>query len=98
MVPGLAEAARLARQASIVAGTPRHAALTAINEAGATDALLGVETGGIAPAFSALSSTDGLSRTARAWLAARGVSAEEALADLLAGRVGQRQRVAAAHA
>jgi hypothetical protein len=86
VVPGLAEAARLARQASVVAGTPRHAALTAINEAGAADALLGVETGGIAPAFSALLATDGLSRTARAWLAARGFSAEEALADLLAGR------------
>jgi hypothetical protein len=86
VVPGLAEAARLARQAAAVAGAPRHAALVAIGEAGATEALLGVETGGIAPAFSALSATGGLSRTARAWLAARGLSAEEALADLLAGR------------
>jgi ribonucleoside-diphosphate reductase alpha chain len=85
-VPGLAEAARLARQAAVVAGPPRHAALTEIGEAGATEALLGVETGGIAPAFSALSASGGLSRTARACLAARGLSAEEALADLLAGR------------
>ena len=85
-VPGLAEAARLARQAAVVAGPPRHAALTEIGDAGAAEALLGVETGGIAPAFSALSATGGLSRTARACLAACGLSAEEALADLLAGR------------
>ncbi len=85
-VPGLAEAARLARQAAAIAGPLRHAALTAIAEAGATEALLGVETGGIAPAFSALSASGGLSRTARACLAACGLSAEEALADLLAGR------------
>ncbi len=84
-VPGLADAARRARQAAAVAGPPRHAALTEIGEAGATEALLGVETGGIAPAFSALSATGGLSRTARACLAACGLSAEEALADLLAG-------------
>jgi ribonucleoside-diphosphate reductase alpha chain len=85
-VPGLAEAARLARQAAVVASPPRHAALTEIGEAGAAEALLGVETGGIAPAFSALSASGGLSRTARACLAACGLSAEEALADLLAGR------------
>jgi hypothetical protein len=84
-VPGLAEAARLARQAAAVAGPPRHAALVAISEPGAPEALLGVETGGIAPAFSPLSATGGLSRTARACLAACGLSAEEALADLLAG-------------
>jgi hypothetical protein len=98
LVPGLAEAARLARQAAAVAGTPRHAGLAAIGEAGATEALLGVETGGIAPAFSALSAIGGLSRTARAWLASRGLSAEEALADLLAGRDPLPLADAAAHA
>jgi hypothetical protein len=98
VVPGLAEAARLARQASVVAGEPRHAALVAISEAGATEALLGVETGGIAPAFSALSATGSLSRTARAWLAVRGLSAEEALADLLAGQNPLPLADAAAHA
>jgi hypothetical protein len=77
---------------------PRHAALAAIGEAGATEALLGVETGGIAPAFSALSAAGGLSRTARAWLAARGLSAEEALADLLSGRDPLPLTDAAAHA
>jgi hypothetical protein len=98
VVPGLAEAARLARQAAAVAGAPRHAALAAIGEAGATEALLGVETGGIAPAFSALSASGGLSRAARAWLAAQGLSAEEALADLLAGRDPLPLADAAAHA
>jgi hypothetical protein len=98
VVPGLADAARLARRAAAVAGPPRHAALAAIGEAGATEALLGVETGGIAPAFSALSATGGLSRTARAWLAACGLSPEEALADLLAGRDPLPRADAAAHA
>ena len=97
-VPGLAEAARLACQASAIAGAPRHVALTCIADANATDALLGVETGGIAPAFSALSATGGLSRTARAWLAVSGISAEEALADLLAGRDPLPLAGAAAHA
>ena len=98
VVPELAEAARLARQASAVAGKSRHTALTAIAEAGTPEALLGVETGGIAPAFSALSATGALSRTARAWLAVRGMSAEEALADLLAGRDPLPLADAAAHA
>ena len=81
----LAEAARAARQAPPACDGLRHTALTAIAEPGAADALLGVETGGIAPAFSPLRATGGLSRTARAWLAARGITAEAALADLLAG-------------
>ena len=94
-VPGLAEAARLARP---VGGGLRHAALTAIGEPGAVEAVLGVETGGIAPAFSALAPQGGLSRAARAWLAARGTSAEEALADLLSGREPLPLADAAAHA
>ena len=98
VVPGLAEAARLARQVATVAGQPRHAALVAIAEAGASDALLGVETGGIAPAFSALSPANHLSRTARAWLAARGMTDEEALAELLAGQDPLPLADAAAHA
>jgi ribonucleoside-diphosphate reductase alpha chain len=82
-VPGLAEAAR---QAIMPTGDPHHVALTAISAPGPVEALLGVETGGIAPAFSPLSANGGLSRATRAWLAARGMSAEEALADLLVGR------------
>jgi hypothetical protein len=84
-LPGLADAARVARQAAAAVGGLRHASLTAIAEPGWADALLGVETGGIAPPFSPLAATGGLSRTARAWLAAKGVSAEAALAELLAG-------------
>jgi hypothetical protein len=95
VVPGLAEAARLA---SVVVGPARHAALTAIGAPGPVEALLGVETGGIAPAFSPLAESGGLSRTARAWLASRGVSAEEALADMLAGRDPLPMADAAAHA
>src|SRR5438270_334813 len=75
-----------ARQAAAAVDGLRHSALTAIAEPGAADALLGVETGGIAPAFSPLADTGGLTRSARAWLAARGISPETALADLLAGR------------
>ena len=66
-------------------GTLRHAATTAIVAPDAAEALLGVETGGIAPAFSPLGDTGALTRTARATLAARGLSAERALAGLLSG-------------
>jgi ribonucleoside-diphosphate reductase alpha chain len=84
-VVGLADAARAARQAAVGVNGLRHTALTVIVEPGAADALLGVETGGIAPPFSPLGADGGLSRTARAWLAASGKSAETALAELLAG-------------
>ena len=85
LLPGLAEAARAARLAAAGFDGLRHSVLTAIMQPSAADALLGVETGGIAPVFSPLGETGGLNRTARAWLAARGVTAESALAQLLAG-------------
>jgi len=81
-VPCLAEAAR---QAAAAASGCRRPGLTTIGPAGLAEALLGVETGGIAPAFSPLSEGGGLTRTARAWLAATGLSAESAVATLLAG-------------
>ncbi len=84
-VPGLAEAARAARQAAGTGNGLRHVALTAVAEPGPADALLGVETGGIAPPFSPLAATGALSRTTRAWLAAKGITAESALAGLLGG-------------
>jgi hypothetical protein len=84
-VVGLADAARIARQAAAAVNGLRHTVLTAIVEPGAADALLGVETGGIAPPFSPLGPSGGLSRTARAWLLAKGKSAEGALAEMLAG-------------
>jgi hypothetical protein len=85
VIPGLAEAARAAYDAARGAGPLLHTATTAIMAPGPADALLGVETGGIAPAFSPLASNGGLTRAARAWLAVSGLSAEEALASVLAG-------------
>ncbi len=81
VVPGLAEAAQL----SGTEGTPRHLVTTAIRMASAAEALLGVETGGIAPCFAWVSEAGDLTRTARAWLGARGMSGERALAIQLSG-------------
>lgn len=49
-VPGLAEAARAALDAAAASPGMRHAALLALAPADAVEALLGAETGGIAPA------------------------------------------------
>jgi hypothetical protein len=97
-LPGLADAARAARQAAAAVEGRRHIALTAIAEPGPADALLGVETGGIAPSFSPLAAAGGLSHAARAWLTAKGITAETALADLLAGGDPLPMPGAAAHA
>lgn len=90
-IPGLAAAAREAHAGA--RGTmqlpfdraPRREATTAILPPGPAEALLGVETGGIAPAFSPLDDEGMLTRAARAFLAARGLTAEDALAAILAG-------------
>jgi hypothetical protein len=95
--PGLADAARAARQAAERDSGLRHSALTAIAEPTFADALLGVETGGIAPAFSPLNDHGGLTHAARAWLSARGVTVETALAELLAGHDPFCSHGAAAH-
>jgi len=84
-IPGLREAALAARQAAASIQGLRHRATTAINRPGLTEALLGVESGGVTPAFSPVSHTGGMTRAARAWLAVSGVSAEAALAAQLAG-------------
>jgi hypothetical protein len=96
-VVGLADAARVARQAAAAVNGLRHTALTVVAEPGAADALLGVETGGVAPPFSPLAATGGLSRTARAWLAAQGKSPETALAEMFAGGDPLPSPSAAAH-
>ncbi len=89
VVPGLAEAAQAAFLAAHPPGQPapglRHEALTAIAPPGAAEALLGAETGGIAPAFSPLAQSGELSRASLAFLAARGMSAQAALAAMLRG-------------
>jgi ribonucleoside-diphosphate reductase alpha chain len=84
-VRGLAEAARAARVAAAGVEGLRHRATTAVMRAGLAEALLGCETGGIAPAFSAIGYGGGLTRAARAWLGVSGITAEEALATALAG-------------
>ncbi|MFL5281004.1 MAG: TSCPD domain-containing protein, partial [Rhodopila sp.] len=84
-VHGLPEAARTARQDAAATEHLRHRATTAIARPGLAEALLGCETGGIAPAFSAINQAGGLTRAARAWLAVSGITAEEALATVLGG-------------
>ena len=83
-VPGLADAAAAARKRALRCGG--GAASTAILPPGPVEALLGCETGGIAPAFAPVGPS-GLTRTARAWLAARALDIESALAGALAGEV-----------
>ena len=97
-VPGLAEAACAAREGAGSAQGPRRAVRIEITVPGPVEALLGVETGGIAPAFSPLAAGGGLTRAARAWLAATGTSAETALTELLSGRTPFPAAGAAAHA
>lgn len=82
VVSGLASAAVIARALAMRYGP--GPASTAILAPGPVDALLGCETGGIAPAFAPVGA-GGLTRTAHAWLTARGVSVEAALAAALAG-------------
>jgi len=81
VVPGLAEAAARARSDAI----PRHLTTTAIRRAGAVEALLGVETSGIAPSFAWASDDGVLTRAARGYLGAHGISGERALAVVLSG-------------
>lgn len=97
-VRGLAEAARAARQAAAAAEGLRHRATTAIAHPGLAEALLGCETGGIAPAFSPIGHAGGLTKAARNWLAISGISAEEALAAALGGGHPIPQYGAVAHA
>jgi hypothetical protein len=81
VVPGLAEAALASRGES----APRHLVTTSIRAPGAVEALLGVETGGIAPCFAWVSEDGDLTLGAQAWLAARGMSGERALAIQMSG-------------
>jgi ribonucleoside-diphosphate reductase alpha chain len=97
-VRGLLEAARAARQDAAAVEQLRHRVTTAITRPGLTEALLGCETGGVAPAFSPINQAGGLTRAARAWLAVSGITAEEALATALAGGTPIPSHGAAAHA
>jgi ribonucleoside-diphosphate reductase alpha chain len=81
----LAEAATDAFHAA--AGLPNcaHDLVAALTPADEADILLGVATTGCAPAFSRVSSKGVLTAAARGLLSARGLSAEAALAAMLAG-------------
>jgi len=81
--PALHAAAERARVAALLgaAGMPT----TAIVAPGPADALLGAETGGIAPAFAPVTPEGTLTGAAQARLAALGITAEAALARILSG-------------
>ncbi len=81
-IPGLAEAAATARLA--VARAPGAIPATGVFAPGPAEALLGVETGGIAPAFSPVRDLH-LTRAAQDRLAASAMSPEAALAAVLVG-------------
>ena len=97
-IPGLAAAARAAWQAAAADPKRRHLGLITIAGPGAPEALLGVETGGIAQAVSPLDDSGALTATARATLAAQALSGEAAFAALLAGHNPLPAYSAAAHA
>jgi hypothetical protein len=81
-IPGLAEAAAAARAAA--ACTPGTIPATGVFPPGPAEALLGIETGGIAPAFSPVRDLH-LTRAAQDRLAAAAMSPEAALAAVLVG-------------
>ena len=81
-VPGLAEAAAAARLT--VRRTPGGRTATGVFAAPEAEAMLGIETSGIAPAFSPVSERH-LTRAAQNRLAAASLSPEAALATVLSG-------------
>ncbi len=82
-VPALAAAAFDARATALRGSASLPC--TAILPPGPADALLGADTGGIAPSFSPVGPDGTLTRAALARLAAQGMTAEMALAKLLSG-------------
>jgi len=82
-MPDLAATAQRVRGEALRGSANMHS--TAILLPGPADALLGAETSGIAPAFSAASPDGNLTRAAQARLAAQGITADTALARMLAG-------------
>ncbi len=95
VVPGLAEAAAAARDAA--GGLPELDA-AAVAAPGPADALLGLETAGIAPAFASVTPEGSLTQATQARLAAQALSPEAALALVLRGDTLLSPADAAAHA
>lgn len=84
-IPGLIDATMACRRAAQKSGSRLHQALTGLQPAGAVEALLGIETVGIAAPLSPLDGMGGLERWASARLAVRGGSIEQALAAVITG-------------
>ncbi len=84
-IPGLIARAAEAQREATALGLRQHRSLTGILPPGPVEALLGIETVGIAAPLSALDSTGKLARWARARLAASGRPAEDALGAVIAG-------------
>jgi hypothetical protein len=95
VLPGLAEAAAQAR--AMISRAPGGVPATGVFPPGPTEALLGVETGGIAPAFSPVRN-HALTRAAQDRLAAASLSPEAALAAVLVGETPLPVADHAAHA
>ena len=95
VVPGLAEAAAAAREAA--GGLPELEA-AGVAEPGPADALLGLETAGIAPAFASVTPEGSLTQATQARLAAQALSPEAALALVLRGDTLLTPADAGAHA
>jgi ribonucleoside-diphosphate reductase alpha chain len=84
-IPGLAAAARQLCEQANALRVCAHESVAALSESDAAEALLGVETTGLAPAFAHTRPTGELTQAARQYLAARGLSVEAALASMLRG-------------
>jgi hypothetical protein len=85
MLPGLAAAAEAATREAARMGTRRHQTVSGFAAEPEVETLLGAATTGYLPATSLLDEAGTLQPWARARLAALGLSAEEALAAMLAG-------------
>lgn len=94
----LTEAATAAFHAAAGLPTCAHDLVAALTPADEAEILLGVATTGCAPAFARVSSKGVLTAAARGLLAARGLSAEAALAAMLAGETPLPMAGAGAHA
>ncbi|HET9147960.1 MAG TPA: TSCPD domain-containing protein [Acetobacteraceae bacterium] len=84
-IPGLAEATAVARRVALKQERRRHQGLTGIPPAGPVEALLGIETIGIAAPLAPLDGAGHLAHWASARLAVRGVNPESAVAAVIAG-------------
>ena len=85
--PGLAAAARTAFEEAAALPSLAHESVAALSDCDAAEALLGVETTGLAPAFSRTAPEGGLTRATRQLLAARDLSPDAALAAMLRGEL-----------